>query len=119
MCGMAQKLPMFLKKNCSKGKNEKESNILKEKNWYLYLIRCNAGTLYTGVTINVARRFEEHQSQGKKCAKYLRGKGPLELVHFEELPDMSSAYRLETKIKQLTKAEKERYIRSSANAKIT
>jgi len=85
--------------------------------WHLYIIRCNARTLYTGVTINVARRFDEHQSQGKKCAKYLRGKGPLELVHFEELPDKSSAYKLETKIKKLSKAEKERYILSSANAK--
>lgn len=87
--------------------------------WHLYIIRCNAGTLYTGVTIDIARRFDEHQSQGKKCAKYLRGKGPLELAHFEELPDKSSAYRLETKIKKLTKAEKERYIRFSENAKIS
>ena len=83
------------------------------------MIRCNASSLYTGVTIDVARRFDEHQSQGQKCAKYLRGKGPLELVHFEELPDKSSAYKLEMKIKKLTKAEKERYIRSSANAEIS
>ncbi len=87
--------------------------------WFLYIIRCNSGSLYTGVTIDVARRFDEHQSQGKKCAKYLRGKSPLELVHFEGLPDKSSAYKLETKIKRLTKAEKERYILSSANAKFS
>lgn len=87
--------------------------------WYLYMIRCNAGSLYTGVTIDVARRLEEHQSQGKKCAKYLRGKGPLELVHSEKLLDKNSAYKLETKIKKLTKTEKERYIRSLANAKIS
>lgn len=81
------------------------------------MIRCISGSIYTGVTIDVSRRFDEHQSQEKKCAKYLRGKGPLELVHFEELPDKSSAYKLETKIKKLTKAEKERYIRSSSNIK--
>lgn len=85
----------------------------------MYMIRCSLGTLYTGVTIDIARRFDEHQSQGKKCAKYLRGKGPLELVHFEEVPDKSSAFKLEIKIKQLTKAEKERYVRSLANAKTT
>lgn len=89
----------------------------KKTYWYLYIIRCNAGTLYTGVTIDIDRRFDEHQSQGKKCAKYLRGKGPLELAHFEVLPDKSSAYKLEAKIKKLTKAEKEHYILSSESEK--
>ena len=83
-----------------------------ETPWFLYMIRCGSGALYTGVTIDVSRRFEEHQSQGKKCAKYLRGKEPLELVHVEKLHNKSSAYRLENKIKDLTKAEKERYIRA-------
>ncbi|NQY43461.1 MAG: GIY-YIG nuclease family protein [Simkaniaceae bacterium] len=91
--------------------------IKNRKSWFLYIIRTNAGTLYTSVTIDLERRFEEHQSQGKKCAKYLRGKGPLELVHYEGLPDKASAYSLEMKIKRLSKDEKERYIRSSSNEK--
>tara|TARA_R110002095_G_C4197636_1_gene234634 strand:- start:342 stop:620 length:279 start_codon:yes stop_codon:yes gene_type:complete len=76
------------------------------------MVRCKFGTLYTGVTTDVDRRFEEHQSQGKKCAKYLKGKGPLELVYFEPVLDKKTAYRLENKIKGLTKAQKEQYIYS-------
>ena len=83
------------------------------KTWFVYLIRCSSGTLYTGVTLDVDRRFQEHQSQGKKGAKYLRGKGPLELVYREELPDKRSAYQLEAKIKKMTKPEKEEYIISN------
>lgn len=81
--------------------------------WYIYMIRCSLGTIYTGVTIDVARRFNEHQSQSKKCAKYLRGKNPLKLIHFEQVSDKKSAYRLEAKIKKLTKAEKEHYLVSA------
>ena len=83
--------------------------------WFLYMIRTCLGTLYTGVTLDVDRRFEEHQSQGKKCAKYLRGKTPLELVHVETLPGKSAAYKLEIKIKKLSKADKERYVERFTN----
>jgi hypothetical protein len=41
------------------------------------MIRCADNSLYTGITIDLDRRFAEHQSQGKKCAKYLKGKSPL------------------------------------------
>ena len=44
------------------------------------MVRCREGTLYTGIATNVARRFSEHQNNGNKAAKYLRGRGPLELV---------------------------------------
>ena len=46
--------------------------------WFLYLIRCKGGQLYTGIATNVERRFAEHQSG--KGSKYLRGKTPLQLV---------------------------------------
>ena len=44
--------------------------------WYLYLIRIHNGSLYTGITTDVDRRFAEHVAGGKKAAKYFRGKGP-------------------------------------------
>ena len=80
-----------------------------ENQWFLYMIRCKLGTLYTGVTTDLQRRFSEHQGQGKKCAKYLRGKAPLELIYSQKMHDKAEAYRLEFKIKGLTKAQKEAY----------
>ena len=53
--------------------------------WHLYLIRCHDGSLYTGITTNVARRFAEHQGNGDTGAKYIRGRGPLVLVFQKKL----------------------------------
>ncbi|MBP9693974.1 MAG: GIY-YIG nuclease family protein [Alphaproteobacteria bacterium] len=78
--------------------------------WYVYIIRGNDNSLYTGVSINVERRFLEHQSQGKKCAKYLRGKAPLRLVFQQKMPNKTAAYQLEYQIKQMSKADKEKLI---------
>jgi putative endonuclease len=74
------------------------------------MIRCADNSLYTGITIDLARRFAEHQSQGKKCAKYLKGKHPLELSFAIEAGTKSDASRLELRIKGCTKAIKERLI---------
>lgn len=77
------------------------------------MIRCKDGSLYTGITKDIARRFAEHQGQGNKCAKYLRGKGPLELVYCEEAGDRQQALRVEMDIKSQTKATKEKMILQS------
>lgn len=76
--------------------------------WYVYMIRCKNGSLYTGITNNLARRFSEHQSQGIKCAKYLKGKGPLELVYSEEVENRQTALKIEARIKNQSKKEKEK-----------
>lgn len=73
--------------------------------WYVYMLRCGDGTLYTGVTDDVERRLAVHRAG--KGAKYTRGRGPLELVYTEEVPDKSAALRREYQIKRLTKQEKE------------
>ncbi len=73
--------------------------------WYVYMLRCGDGTLYTGVTDNVERRLAVHRAG--KGAKYTRGRGPLELVYTEEVPDKSAALRREYQIKRLPKQEKE------------
>ena len=76
--------------------------------WYGYILRCGDGTFYTGSTDDVERRLAVHRSG--KGAKYTRGRGPLELVYQEALPDRSSALRREAAIKKLTRAQKERLI---------
>ena len=80
--------------------------------WNLYLIRCHDGTLYTGITIDVARRFAEHQGNGDTGAKYLRGRGPLMLVFQKKLGSRSLALSVEGKVKKLSKARKEELIRA-------
>jgi DNA-3-methyladenine glycosylase I len=83
------------------------NNTGKTKSWYVYIIRCADNSLYTGITTDVSRRFNEHQTQSKHCAKYLRGKAPLTLVFQLCVADKSSALQMEYKIKQLSKLEKE------------
>ena len=79
-----------------------------EGNWYLYILRCGDGTLYTGITNDVEKRLAAHRAG--KGAKYTRGRGPLELVYREGLPDHSTALKRECEVKALTRAEKEQLI---------
>jgi len=79
--------------------------------WSLYLIRCRNGSLYTGITTDVERRFNEHQSNSVKSAKYLRGKGPLQLVFHIEVGNRSEASIAEAKIKKLCRSDKELLIK--------
>ncbi len=76
-------------------------------NWFLYLIRCKHGRLYTGITTDVERRLEEHKSSDKKRSKYLRGKAPLILVMKKKIGSKSLALKIEAKVKKLAKVEKE------------
>ena len=76
--------------------------------WFLYLIRTADNRLYTGITTDVPRRFRQHQAG--KGAKALRGKGDLQLAFSHEVGEHSLALRLEYRVKQLTKREKERLV---------
>ena len=76
-------------------------------NWFLYLIRCRNGRLYTGITTDVERRFAEHKSNDKKGSKYLRGKAPLTLVMQKKIGNKSMALKIEEKVKNLSKIKKE------------
>ncbi|NKF52512.1 GIY-YIG nuclease family protein [Shewanella sp. WXL01] len=73
--------------------------------WFVYIIECAKGTLYTGITTDVARRFDEHQ-HGIKGAKYLKGKGPLRLVYQEAQQNRSLATKRELEIKKMTRSKK-------------
>ena len=79
--------------------------------WYVYMVRCKDNSLYTGITLDIKRRFEEHNSQGPQCAKYLRGRGPLKLVYTRTVASKPEALRLEYGLKNLPKSEKERLVR--------
>jgi putative endonuclease len=81
--------------------------------WWLYLIRCKNNTLYTGITTDVKRRFSEHQSGTVKSAKYLRGKGPLELVYHSKVGNRSEASIAEYNVKKLSRANKDQLIDGS------
>ena len=79
-------------------------------NWFVYMIRCANNSLYTGITTNVERRLHEHMHTGNKGSKYLKGKGPLELVWQYPADDRGHASKLEYRIKQLDKSDKERLV---------
>ena len=72
--------------------------------YYVYLLRCGDGSLYTGYTDDVERRLAVHQSG--KGAKYTRSRLPVELAYYEALPDKSAALRREAAIKKMTRQEK-------------
>ena len=81
-----------------------------DKKWYLYILRCGDGTLYTGITTDVEARFAQHQCG--RGAKYTRGRGPLELVYREECEDHSRALKRELAIKAMPREEKQKLIKA-------
>ena len=80
--------------------------------WSLYIVRAADGSLYTGVSTDVQRRLCEHENKDKKNkgAKALRGKGPLVLVFKIVVGNKSDALKLEYRVKQLSRTDKERAI---------
>ncbi|HOP15231.1 MAG: GIY-YIG nuclease family protein [Gammaproteobacteria bacterium] len=81
--------------------------------WHLYLVRCNDGSLYTGISTDVQRRLAAHGAS--RGARRLRGRGPLELVYTQAVGDRSQALRIEYRVKKLSRAEKERLIRRESS----
>ena len=80
-----------------------------ESVWYLYILRCGDGTLYTGITTDVEKRLEAHRSG--KGAKYTRGRSPLELIYREECGSHSDALKRELTVKKLSREQKEMLLR--------
>ncbi|HUU06567.1 MAG TPA: GIY-YIG nuclease family protein [Patescibacteria group bacterium] len=87
------------------------------KTWYLYLVRCADGTLYTGISNDVARRLVEHQSGRGRGARYLRGRGPLVLARKVRVGGKSDAFKLEWYVKKFSRAGKEDLIRGKIRIK--
>lgn len=76
-----------------------------ERAWHVYILRCADGTLYAGVTTDLARRLVEHNGTAKG-AKYTRVRRPVSLAHAEAFLTRSEACRREAEIKKMTRAEK-------------
>lgn len=83
--------------------------------WSVYLLRTRDGSLYTGIAMDVEKRFAEHIA-GSRGAKALRGRGPLELVYRTEVGERGLTQGLEHRIKRLVKADKEQLVRSAPSA---
>ncbi len=79
--------------------------------YYTYMLKCADGTLYTGIATDLVRRLAEHNGEGKLGSKYTRARRPVEMVYTVEFPDRSSAMKEEFRIKQLSRSEKEDFIK--------
>jgi putative endonuclease len=73
--------------------------------YYLYILQCTDKTLYTGITTNLVRRVEEHNS-GTLGAKYTRGRRPAKLIFSKKFRTRSTASKVESRIKKLSRREK-------------
>ncbi len=81
--------------------------------WSVYIILCTDNTLYTGITLDVFRRFKQHETgQG---AKYFRGRQPKQLVYLEPGHNRSTATKREIDLKKLSRLEKAKLIESDSN----
>ena len=80
--------------------------------YFVYIVRCSDGTLYTGITTDLERRIDEH-NHSPKGAKYTRNRRPVTLAYHESCEDKSSACKREYALKQLSRIQKEDLIDSS------
>jgi putative endonuclease len=83
--------------------------------WFVYIVRCSDDSLYTGITNNIDKRIEKHNSG--KGAKYTRSRLPVVLEIFSVAGNRSSASKLEYFVKQLPRTKKIQYLREVKNSK--
>lgn len=77
--------------------------------FYVYILKCSDDSLYTGYTVDLEKRLITH-NRGK-ASKYTRGRLPVELVYYEELPSKSDALKREYEIKQMERPKKLKMIK--------
>ena len=90
--------------------NAEEASFMRP--WYLYMLECAGGTIYTGITTDVDARFAAHQAG--KGAKYTRSHPPVAILKVVQFADRSEASKSEYQIKKLSKTEKRRFIGDEA-----
>ncbi len=78
------------------------------KPWYVCLVRCRDGSIYTGITDDVEARIKKHNAG--KGAGYTRQRGPVVLLYSEPHSDQGSARRREMQLKSWTRQKKEELI---------
>lgn len=82
--------------------------------WYVYVLRCGDGSLYTGSTTDMQRRLREHQRG--TGARYTRSRPPVELAYTEAAADRTAAQRREAAIKKLPRTEKLKLVETGQRA---
>lgn len=82
--------------------------------WFVYVIECRDGSLYTGITVDVARRYDQHVAG--KGAKYTRSRPPVRLLASMAFEDRSSALKAEYALKQLSVPQKRAWCKENAAA---
>ena len=73
--------------------------------WFVYIVECADGTLYTGITTDLQRRLLEH-NYGSRSAKYTRSRRPVKMLWNTEVENRSEASKKEARIKRMTRAKK-------------
>ena len=87
--------------------------LMTNKTWHLYILKCSDDSLYTGITLDVTRRLSEH-NEGIGC-KYTRTRRPVTLVYSESHPDHKSAWKREREIKRYPRRKKLALIHGNLN----
>ena len=77
--------------------------------WFVYMVHCSDGTLYTGITNDLEKRIRAHNS-GREGARYTRSRRPVKLVYSKEVESKSAAASLEYKIKRLPRSKKDQIV---------
>jgi len=95
---------------------EQADSTIEFSNWWVYIIRCDDDSLYTGVSTDPQRRFEEHR-QHPRGAKYFNGRLPLAIVYTESGHTRSTACQRESVIKKLNRADKLALLARSAQSR--
>ena len=85
--------------------------------WFVYIIKCNDESYYTGICVDLKRRISEH-NDGKYKTAYTKGRRPVRLVYWELSKDRSSASKREIEIKGWGRLKKERLIKSLRRVKL-
>jgi len=77
-----------------------------QAHWFVYMLHCADGSLYTGVTTDLERRLREHNEDNRLGARYTRARRPVQLAWHEQLADRSGALRREIEVKRLPRRHK-------------
>lgn len=84
------------------------------KEWFVYIVQCSDGTFYTGVSIDVNRRVNEHNNSSKG-ASYTKNRRPVKLEYMEGPMVKSAAFKRENEIKKMKRIDKKQLIEGGFN----
>lgn len=82
--------------------------------WFVYMLQCADGTLYTGITTDIDRRIAEHNGEGRLGARYTRSRRPVNLAYSEPVTSRAEASRREAAIKRLDRRRKQALCEAAA-----